>query len=142
MCCTARRSVSSRARHTMSKTNVSMRRVLQCRQRPALEVPRLSSGPHGFTSQVGFGYVDNHFGKHSSSPMSLQELGRKAARRALEWLNKSGLLPYYSLDHGLAGSTGYSHHNSTQSVFETASGCQDQIPATVNHGLASGSGAG
>lgn len=67
----------------------------------------ISYGRRGFTSQVGFGYVDNQFGKHSSSPKLLHQSRGEAARRALQWLKRSGLLPRSRLEYGLAGASGY-----------------------------------
>lgn len=80
----------------------------------------ISYGRRGFTSQVGFGYVDNQFGKHSSSPKLLHQSRGEAARRALQWLKRSGLLPRSRLEYGLAGVSGYFQRTNRQSVFGTA----------------------
>jgi hypothetical protein len=58
-------------------------------------------------------------------------------RRALQWLERSGLLPRSRLEYGLAGASGYFQRTNRQSVFGTAHEYQSQVPQTPNHGLMS-----
>jgi hypothetical protein len=84
-----------------------------------------------------FGHVDSLFGKHSSGPRSLQESRGEAARRALRWIDRLGMLPRNGLDHGLAGSSTSSNPASGQSVFGTAGAHHFQTSTNFNHGLVS-----
>ena len=96
---------------------------------PLARYQDISYGRRGFTSQVGFGYVDNQFGKHSSSPKSLHQSRGEAARRALQWLERSGLLPRSRL--------GYFQRTNCQSVLGTAHEYQSHVPQAPNYGLVS-----
>jgi hypothetical protein len=83
-----------------------------------------------------FGHVETVFGKHKV-PRSLQESRGEAARRALQWIERLGMLPRAGLDHGLGGASSYPNLAYQQSVFGTAIAHHMHIPADVDFGLAS-----
>jgi hypothetical protein len=107
-----------------------------------IPAPRYRDWSHesrGFTSQVMFGHVDTAFGKHKG-PTSLQESRGEAARRALRWIERLGMLPRYGLHHGFAGDSSSSHHADHLSVVAAAAGHQFQFPTNTNHSLQSANG--
>ena len=97
-------------------------------------------GGDRYSSQVGFGFVDNVFGKRTMESKSLRETQGEAARRALMWISRLGMLPRNGLEHGLLG-LGSSNGESRRTGLGTHPSYHSPSAANVpNHGMVGATG--
>jgi hypothetical protein len=133
VCCTARRPAAPTLYIQCRRLISACEEFCNVTRIPPPRYQDRSHGSRGFSSQVMFGHVDNVFGKQKG-PRSLQESRGEAARRALQWLDRLGMLPRSGLHYGLADAIPSSHHANHQSAFGTAGARHLQIPAVINNG--------